>query len=101
MYSVLERQSKAFKVIESMKGEFTRTMLGELLWDDVYSEDEQNLFLSMMQSCGICFARDRGAGEAETLYIAPDLCPNRGDRAGMAAMRQRRRRTTTRPCRVL
>ncbi|MDJ0628834.1 MAG: COR domain-containing protein [Rhodobacter sp.] len=75
IYSVLERESKVFRVIESMKGAFTRPLLGELIWDEHYTVKEQVLFLSMMQSCGICFARERSVGEAEALYIAPDLLP--------------------------
>src|SRR5262249_21339895 len=59
-------------------GRFTRSDLAEWIWDEAgYGAKEQELFLSMMQSCGICFkhraaSRDRLI-EAE--YIAPDLLP--------------------------
>jgi internalin A len=58
-------------------GRFTRPMLAHLVWQN-YSEQEQETFLGMMQSCGICFrtrnlSGDRGHPEWE--YIAPDLLP--------------------------
>jgi internalin A len=60
-----------------MGGRFTRTLLGRLPWDRDYSADEQDLFLSMMQACGICFEHRAEQPERviEAEYIAPDLLP--------------------------
>jgi hypothetical protein len=47
--------------------------------DDIFlSPDEQNAFLDMMESCGICF-RVRELPNDEWEYIAPELLPNWSD----------------------
>jgi internalin A len=54
-------------------GRFTRADLEALIWSD-FTPEEQKVFLSMMESCGICFpARLFPSGERE--YIAPELLP--------------------------
>jgi internalin A len=54
-------------------GHFTRADLEALIWSD-FTPEEQKVFLSMMESCGICFpARELQGGEWE--YIAPELLP--------------------------
>ena len=65
-------------------GTFTRRELDRLAWGEVrrqqrsepFSEDEQELFLSMMVSCGICFAWRKNA-RGEQVYLAPDMLPPR------------------------
>lgn len=55
-------------------GRFTREDLAATIWQE-HSEEEQRLFLGMMESCGVCFPcgkTDRG----ETQYVAPDLLPS-------------------------
>jgi internalin A len=38
---------------------------------------EQELFLSMMQSCGVCFVYSEARNKNEdTVYIAPELLPD-------------------------
>ncbi len=58
-------------------GRFTRQMLSQLIWQQ-YSKAEQETFLGMMQSCGICFRARNLSGDRhqpEWEYIAPDLLP--------------------------
>ncbi len=69
------------------KGRFTRSLLNDLIWgrkvdkNGPYSIEEQELFLDMMQECGICFRvdrRDDNGHAVEPLYIAPELLPDWG-----------------------
>jgi len=82
VYAVFDRR-KAYPLILSQGGRFTQSLLAMTAWRD-YSDREQRLFLSLMQSCGIAFVRrkdDRQLGlEAE--YLAPDVLPARN---GVAA----------------
>ena len=76
IYAVLDREHCYQRLLQK-GGRFKRSDLGGFLWDQKYSLDEQNLFLSMMESCGICFVyreKDKEKG-FETEYIAPDLLP--------------------------
>ncbi len=82
VYAVFERQS-AYRQLVGSRGRFTRALLELLVWKE-YSEDEQRLFLSLMESAGICFKcrdADRTLG-LDVEYIAPDLLP---DKAALAA----------------
>jgi internalin A len=77
VYAVFDRR-KAFPLILSQGGRFTRSLLAMTVWRE-YSEAEQRLFLSLMESCGIAFvhrAEDKRLG-LETEYIAPDLLPGK------------------------
>ena len=81
IYAVFHRE-KCYTKIKRQHGRFTRSDLAEWIWDEAgYSVPEQELFLSMMQSCGVCFeyrGRERSKNiEAE--YIAPELLPERSD----------------------
>jgi len=79
IYAVFQRQ-KSYRHLRFTGGRFTRPLLEDLVWGD-YSVAEQQLFLSMMQQCGICFVRRAGSENAqaddETEYLAPDLLPER------------------------
>ena len=79
VYAVFHRQ-KCYRQLRQLKGRFNRTLLEALVWQS-YSVDEQELFLSLMTSCGDCFVHRAGDrdGKLETEYIAPDLLPDRGD----------------------
>ena len=81
IYAVFHRE-KSFKKIERHHGRFTRSDLAEWIWDaDGYGVQEQELLLSMMQSCGISFEY-RAAVPAkgiEAEYIAPDLLPDKSE----------------------
>ncbi len=71
VYSLLERE-KTLPIIRQQNGRFSRELISQLLWSDKgYSEDEQTLFLGMMEQCGVCFS----IGEAQ--YITPDSLPER------------------------
>lgn len=58
-----------------------RFSLGELagsVWNDKYTPAEQKTFLSMMESCGVCFRAGRLNPHEEPAvweYIAPELLP--------------------------
>ena len=88
VYAVFHRESKAFKTIERYSGRFRRSDLAEWVWQE-HSEEEQELFLSFMQQCGICFTYRRGEKDVEAEYIAPDLLPARDDPAIQEQLRQK------------
>jgi internalin A len=58
------------------------------VWQE-YEEAEQELFLSFMQQCGICFVIRQGDRDIEAEYIAPDLLPGRGDSQIVLELRQK------------
>ena len=70
------------------KGRFTRSLLNYLTWNrkvdgnGPYTTQEQELFLDMMQECGICFranpTHDEQHRSQEGIYIAPELLPDWG-----------------------
>jgi internalin A len=78
VYAVFHRQ-KCYKQLRQLGGRFTRPLLEALVWDG-YSIEEQKLFLSMMESCGICFVHRRhSSDDDENEYIAADLLPERDE----------------------
>ena len=77
VYAVFHRE-KCYRWIRYNRGRFTRSDLADWVWGE-YSEGEQALFLSMMQSCGVCFEHRRAAEGLEAEYIAPDLLPARAE----------------------
>lgn len=77
IYAVFHRE-KCHRWIRRNRGRFTRTDLADWVWGD-HSEGEQALFLSMMQSCGVCFEHRGAAQGLEAEYIAPDLLPARAE----------------------
>ena len=82
IYAVLHRE-KCFRKLQRQNGHFTRSDLAEWIWEaDGYSVEEQELFISMMQSCGICFQYRASSydGRIEAEYIAPEFLPDRPDR---------------------
>ena len=58
-------------------GTFTRQEIDRLVWHDLgLTVEEQELFLSMMASCGICFHWHEKA-DGEWVWLAPELRPPR------------------------
>jgi internalin A len=82
IYAVFNRD-KCYRHLRYAKGRFTRSLLDVLVWQE-YGRKEQKLFLSMMESCGVCFVHRKGSHDeqVETEYIAPELLP---DKAVIAA----------------
>jgi internalin A len=79
IYAVFHRE-KVLKKLRRQSGRFTRSDLADWLWDaEDHSAADQELLLSMMQSCGICFVhRPAQPGkDIEAEYIAPDLLPEK------------------------
>jgi internalin A len=78
IYAVFDR-TKSYRRLLQDQGRFDRPRLEELVWPD-FTPDEQRLFLTMMRSSGICFiyrsSPSRGEDD-DTIYIAPDLLPER------------------------
>ena len=77
VYSVFDRR-KAYPLILSQRGRFTQSLLAMTAWRE-YSQPEQRLFLSLMESCGIAFVHrqaEPGLG-LETEYLAPDVLPGK------------------------
>nr|WP_277624180.1 leucine-rich repeat domain-containing protein [Undibacterium sp. TS12] len=77
IYAVFDRE-KCWPHLRRLRGRFNRALLASLVWSH-YSQEEQELFLSMMQSCGVAFVHIQGDEEndIETEYIAPDLLPGK------------------------
>jgi internalin A len=71
IYSIFDRK-RIFPLLRGY-GRFTRRDLETLVWSD-YTPAEQNIFLDMMESCGICF-RARKFPDDEWEYLAPELLP--------------------------
>jgi internalin A len=80
VYAVFDRASQSFKKIERNRGRFRRSELAEWVWRK-HGVPEQELFLSFMQQCGICFPIqwENREKRVEAEYIAPDLLPPRSD----------------------
>ncbi len=71
IYSLLER-GKVLPLFRN-RGRFTRDDLGRIAWQG-HAEADQDVFLGMMESCGICFrVRENAGGVRE--YVAPELLP--------------------------
>jgi internalin A len=88
VYTVFDRASRSFKKIERNRGRFLRSELAEWVWEQ-YGVPEQELFLSFMRQCGICFTihdQDRDK-RVEAEYIAPDFLPDRTDEETDARLR--------------
>jgi internalin A len=77
VYAVFERE-KSYRQIASMGGRFTRSLLDMTVWGD-YSAKQQALFLSLMESAGVCFVRRQADPklDLEAEYVAPDLLPDK------------------------
>ncbi len=87
IYAVFDRKI-VYQTLRGLGGRFTRGLLGLLVWQDK-TDEEQDLLLGMMQSCGMCFVHrsfDHEAG-ADREYIAPDLLPDSAAVAGTLAAR--------------
>jgi internalin A len=71
IYALFDRK----KILPLLRGygRFSRADLEALMWAS-YTPDEQNAFLSMMESCGICF-KVRFLSNNEWEYLAPELLP--------------------------
>lgn len=65
VYALLHRE-KVLPTLRRQGGSFTPELLSALLWDGEYDAQEQAHFLSLMQSCQVCFQVGEG------LFIAPD-----------------------------
>jgi internalin A len=86
IYAVFNR-TESYHQLRRLGGRFTRSLLETLVWRD-HSRAEQELFLDMMRSCGVCFVRREGDAKAgvEAEYIAPELLPRRSEiERGIAA----------------
>ena len=77
IYAVFHR-TESYHQLRRFGGRFTRPLLEALVWRD-YARPDQELFLDMMRSCGVCFVHRKGDAKAdvEAEYIAPELLPLR------------------------
>jgi internalin A len=75
IYAVFDRK----KTLPLFRGDgrFSRALLERLVWP-TYTGEEQEVFLGMMESCGICF-RARELRDHEWEYIAPELLPAKSE----------------------
>ena len=78
IYAVFDRAGP-YTRLTAKGGRFDRADLATV-WRK-HSDAEQRLFLGMMRSCGICFVyrgrRYRPEDDDDTIYLAPDLLPDR------------------------
>ena len=76
VYAVFDRASQSFKKIERNQGRFRRSELAEWVWQG-HGVPEQQLFLSFMQQCGICFSIQEEDHEkrVEASTSRPICCP--------------------------
>jgi internalin A len=88
VYAAFDRNSGTFRNIERYGGRFRRSDLARWVWQR-YAEEEQKLFLSFMQQCGISFILRRGSSDVEDEYVAPDLLPRRDAREIVVELRQK------------
>jgi len=75
IYTLLNRKGVFHYLIQN--GRFTRAQLSELVWREM-AVGEQEVVLSLMRSCGICFPASNTApngDQGQREYIAPDLLP--------------------------
>ncbi|WP_428645066.1 COR domain-containing protein, partial [Roseibium sp.] len=68
IYALFNRDHCVARLREA-EGRFTAADVGTWLWDRDFSFGDQQLFLAMMKSCGICFHVHDG------VYIAPEFLP--------------------------
>lgn len=69
--------SPVFRALSRSDGKFTRAELGDWVWNRTYQEAEQDLLLSFMVRCGLCF-KLRHAAEAwreEDIYVSFEHLP--------------------------
>ncbi|CAN5462069.1 leucine-rich repeat domain-containing protein [soil metagenome] len=86
IYSIFDRKH-AYSVLCNDHGRFSRAKLALLVWQK-YKDDERQLFIDMMLSCGICFVhRPFVGGDNDAEYIAPDLLPPRKEVSNALASR--------------
>lgn len=79
VYAVFDRERAVPLLLDS--GRFSREDLARTVWQE-HSVEEQELFLGLMESCGVCFRCGTTYG-GEPRYLAPDLLP------GFAAVERR------------
>jgi internalin A len=79
IYAVFNRES-CYRPLRHLRGRFSRAILEALVWRE-YTVAEQEVFLGMMRSCGICFVhRHQNLPDSDDEeYIAPDLLPERSE----------------------
>ena len=77
VYAVFERGS-TYPLITGNDGRLTPSLLTSTVWRD-YEPEAQELFLSLMCTCGILFPYRKADADLglEAVYVAPDLLPSR------------------------
>ncbi|MCA1972334.1 MAG: TIR domain-containing protein, partial [Caenispirillum sp.] len=77
IYILFDRR-RCYSVLKDLRGRFTRPRLEDLAWGEAgFTMEEQRLFLSMMETAGMCFVHERDGHSGHTVYIAPELLPGR------------------------
>jgi internalin A len=93
IYWLLDREH-TYHELEMASGVFTPHDLDRWAWDGAgYKADEQGLFLSFMQSCGLCFQllTEKEAADGKPVYVAPQYLPE-GDESQVEGSRRDLRR---------
>ena len=94
LYAILERRDETlvYETLRSRAGVFSLKDLAELCWNDLnFEHKEQQLLLSYMRSCGLCF-KLREAEQAwreEELFVSFTHLPSSSDQGFEYQFRQR------------
>jgi len=84
IYSVLRPHATAWSELRIARGRFVPSDLARWAWREAhYTEPQQRLFLSFMESCEICYrlreAYESNRPELEEEYIVPAALPREGE----------------------
>ena len=74
IYAIFDRD-QSVDILKDNQGKFKRSLLNAIVWVD-YSEQEQKLFLGMMETVGLIFKLDSHT-HVDAVYLAPDFLPER------------------------
>ena len=79
LYTVLERRigTTVFRNLCSSAGRFTQSDLKKWVWGEQFSGDEQNLLISFMVRCGLCFRihESEHSWRGEDVYVSFEHLP--------------------------
>lgn len=78
--------NRPVQILQSQHGQFTRSLLGALLWNaQGLSDSDQQMIISFMQSCSICFEYQPAdsSSSSEARFIAPDHLPKEPSRGSI------------------
>ena len=75
IYTIFHRE-KSYRQLKRRGGRFRPSDLHDLAWEDRFTEDEQKLFITFMESCALCFRLSRTSMRMMTIPSTspPNYC---------------------------